>query len=95
MSRLVVRGRPQRQEIILNCVLQIQKYKVNSQYFSAHIKDVICQFSQCQTLSCENSEQQRGRIQPLVKGELSDYVGGDDDDYKCGEDNNYIECDFI
>ena len=62
MSRLVDRGRPQRQEIILNCVLQIQKYKVNSQYFSAHIKDVICQFSQCQTLSCENSEQQRGRI---------------------------------
>ena len=30
MSRLVDRGRPQRQEIILNCVLQIQKYKVNS-----------------------------------------------------------------
>ena len=28
MSRLVDRGRPRRQEIILNCVLQIQKYKV-------------------------------------------------------------------
>ena len=28
MSRLVVRGGPGRQEIILNCVLQIQKYKV-------------------------------------------------------------------
>ena len=28
MSRLVDRGGPGRQEIILNCVLQIQKYKV-------------------------------------------------------------------
>ena len=28
MSRLVDRGGPERQEIILNCVLQIQKYKV-------------------------------------------------------------------
>ena len=95
MSRLVDRGRPQRQEIILNCVLQIQKYKVNSQYFSAHIKDVIYPFSQCQPLSCENSEQQRGRIQPFVKGNLLDYGGGDADDYKCGEDNNYIDCKFL
>ena len=68
MSRLVDRGGggPKRQEIILNCVLQIQKYKVGEnhyliiQYFPKNFPVTIFGIFQCQTLSSENSQRQRG-----------------------------------